>query len=117
MKTHSTRYFVRDREIFEIERFEIKGGILPRAPTNVQGIELRVRDREIFEIEGSRDKEILLYFDLNLRFKNVKILIKIPKIIQLENQLKELFTVQNSNPTADFTQGTPSIVRKRELFF
>ena len=55
------RYFVRDREIFEIERFEIKRGILPRAPTNVQGTELRVRDREIFEIEGSRDREILLY--------------------------------------------------------
>ena len=51
---------VRHREIFEIERFEIKRGILPRAPTNVQGTELRVRDREIFEIEGSRDREILL---------------------------------------------------------
>ena len=48
-------------EIFEIERFEIKRGILPRAPTNVQGTELLVRDREIFEIEGSRDREILLY--------------------------------------------------------
>ena len=31
---------VRNREIFEIERFEIKRGILPRAPTNVQGTEL-----------------------------------------------------------------------------
>ena len=49
-----TRYFVRDREI---ERFEIKRGILPRAPTNVQGTELRDRDREIFEIEGSRNRE------------------------------------------------------------
>ena len=46
--------------MFEIERFEIKRGILPGAPTNVQGTELRVRDREIFEIEGSRDREILL---------------------------------------------------------
>ena len=52
---------VRHREIFEIERFEIKRGILPRAPTNVRGTELRVRDREIFEIEGSRDREILLF--------------------------------------------------------
>ena len=34
---------------------------MPRAPTNVQGTELRARDREIFEIEGSRDREILLY--------------------------------------------------------
>ena len=42
---------VRHREKFETERFEIKRGILPRAPTNVQGTELRVRDREIFEIE------------------------------------------------------------------
>ena len=38
---------VRHREIFEIKR-----GILPRAPTNVKGTEFLVRDREIFEIEG-----------------------------------------------------------------
>ena len=43
-----------------MQRFEIERGILPRAPTDVQGAELRVRDREIFEIEGSRDREILL---------------------------------------------------------
>ena len=52
---------VRDREVFEIERFEIKRGILPGAPTNVQGTESLVRDREVFEIEGSRDRESLLY--------------------------------------------------------
>ena len=40
--------------------FEIKRGILPRAPTNVQGTELHIPDRKIFEIEGSRDREILL---------------------------------------------------------
>ena len=55
-----TRYLVRDREVFEIERFEIKRGILPGAPTNVQGTESLVRDREVFEIEGSRDRESLL---------------------------------------------------------
>ena len=50
--------------MFEIERFEIEKGVLPRAPTNVQGTELRVREREVFEIEGSRDREILLYFEM-----------------------------------------------------
>ena len=39
--------------VFEIERFEIERGILPRAPTNVIGTELRFRNGEILEIEGT----------------------------------------------------------------
>ena len=37
-----TQNLVQDREKFEIERFEIKRGILPREPTNVQGTEISV---------------------------------------------------------------------------
>ena len=57
-----TGILVRDREKFEIEKFEIEKGRRCFS-LKTQGTEHFVRDGEIFEIEeGSRDRESPLYF-------------------------------------------------------
>ena len=58
---HGTKVFVRDKEKFEIWKFELERESSAGINGNVQGTEKIVRDREKFVIEGVRDRESPLY--------------------------------------------------------
>ena len=77
-----TRKFVRYREKFEIEKFEIEKGyaVLLGKISRDQAI---AQDREIFEIEGSRDRKSPLYLLTGLIVENSHVLALFCKLVVL----------------------------------